>query len=274
MSNETNYSVLMSLYHKENPAYFRQALDSILGQSVMSDDIVLVEDGKLGDALENVVCEYEKKCPQLHVVRFEKNRGLGYALNDGIKMCKNELVARMDTDDVAKKDRMEKQLKVMEEHPEYGMISSWIDEFFTDVDHVTSVKKLPEHPEEVYAYAKKRCPVNHPAVMYRKSEVLAVGGYQTKYFPEDYFLWIKMLMNGCKVYNIQESLLWFRYDPNTFARRGGWKYACDEVATQWNIYQLGFISLSQFLQNVAIRFTVRIVPNKVRSIFYKKVLRR
>ena len=274
MTNKIKYSVLMSLYYKENPTYFRQALDSIIGQTIASDDIVLVEDGKLGYFLEDTVREYEEKYPQLHVIRFDKNRGLGYALNDGIKMCKNELVARMDTDDIAKPDRMEKQLKVMSEHPEYGMISSWIDEFFTDINHVTSVKKLPEFPNEVYAYAKKRCPVNHPTVMYRKSEVMAVDGYQTKYFPEDYFLWIKMLMNGCRVYNIQESLLWFRYDPKTFARRGGWKYACDEVATQWNIYQLGFISLSQLMRNVAIRFTVRIVPNKIRSIFYQRFLRK
>lgn len=267
------YSVLMSLYYKEKPAYLRQALDSIFCQTVVPDDVVLVEDGTVGQELETVVCEYENKYPQLNVVRFDKNRGLGYALNDGIKECRNEIVARMDTDDVAMPTRMEEELHVMREHPEYGMISSWIDEFITDTAHVTSVRKLPEMPDEVMAYAKKRCPVNHPVVMYRKSEVLAVGGYQTKYFPEDYFLWIKMLMNGCKVYNIQKSLLWFRYNPDTFARRGGWKYACDEVATQWNMYRMGFISVPRLLVNVLIRFTVRIVPNSIRGKFYRYALR-
>lgn len=270
---EDNYSVLMSLYHKENPAYLRQALDSVFGQTVMPDDVVLVEDGKVGPELEKIVCEYESRYPQLNVVRFEKNRGLGYALNDGIKFCRNEIVARMDTDDIAMPERMQTELKVMAEYPEYGMISSWIDEFVTDTAHVTSVRKLPEMPDEVMAYAKKRCPVNHPTVMYRKSEVLAVGGYQTKYFPEDYFLWIKMLMNGCKVYNIQKSLLWFRYNPDTFARRGGWKYACDEAATQWNIYRMGFISVPRLIVNVFIRFIVRIVPNTVRGAFYRFALR-
>ena len=274
MTNSKNYSVLASLYYKENPVYLRQALDSIFNQTVVSDDVVLVEDGSVGEELESIVKEFEALYPQMRVVRFENNRGLGYALNDGIRICKNEFVARMDTDDVAKPYRMERQLKVMQEHPEYGMVSSWIDEFVADTKNVTSVRKLPEFPHEVYAYAKKRCPVNHPAVMYRKSEVLEAGGYQTKYFPEDYFLWIKMLMNGCKIYNIQESLLWFRYDPSTFARRGGWKYACDEVAPQWNVYRVGFTSLAQFLQNVTIRFTVRVMPNWMRSLFYRKVLRR
>lgn len=268
-----NYSVLMSLYYKENPQHLREALDSIFSQTVLSDDVVLVEDGIVGELLEIVVVEYEQRYPQLHVKRYKQNRGLGYALNDGIKECRHELVARMDTDDVAKPYRMERQLAVMSEHPEYGMVSSWIDEFVDDIEHVTSVRKLPELPGDVYEYAKKRCPVNHPAVMYRKSCVLAVGGYQTKYFPEDYFLWIKMLMNGCKVYNIQEGLVWFRYDPATFARRGGWKYACDEVATQWNIYRLGFTSLSRFCANVVIRFSVRVVPNSIRSKFYKLFLR-
>lgn len=269
-----NYSVLISLYFKESPLHLREALDSIFSQTCRSNDVVLVEDGTLGEELEQVVREYEDKYPELHVVRFEKNRGLGFALNDGILECKNEIVARMDTDDIAKPERMEKQVQVMEAHPEYGMISSWIDEFITTKEHVTSVRKLPEQPEEVREYAKKRCPVNHPTVMFRKSEVLKVGGYQTKYFPEDYFLWIKMLMNGCQVYNIQESLLWFRYDPQTFMRRGGWKYACDEAITQWNIFRLGFISLPRMMMNVAIRFTVRVMPNWVRGLIYKKMLRK
>lgn len=268
-----DYSVLMSLYYKEKPEFLRQALDSIFTQTVLSNDVVLVEDGWVGDELEAVVLEYECRYPQLHVVRYKKNRGLGYALNDGIKECKNEIVARMDTDDVAKPNRMEIELDVMQSHPEYGMVSSWIDEFISDTSVVTSVRKLPEMPDDVYRYAKKRCPVNHPTVMYRKKEVTDVGGYQTMYFPEDYFLWIKMLMNGCRVYNIQKSLLWFRYNPDTFARRGGWKYACDEVATQLNIYRMGFISLQTFLSNVLIRFTVRIVPNCVRGAFYRKMLR-
>ena len=277
MTKETeydNYSILMSLYDKEKPGHLREALDSIFSQTVKSDDVVLVEDGTLNEGLEAVVREYERSHPELRVVRFAENRGLGHALNDGIRECRHEIVARMDTDDIAKPCRMERQLEVLRQHPEYGMVSSWIDEFIEDKDHVVSVRRLPEMPDEVCSYAKKRCPVNHPAVMYRKSEVTAVGGYQTKYFPEDYFLWIKMLMNGCRVYNIQESLLWFRYNPSTFARRGGWKYACDEVITQANIHRLGFTSLGRFLANVTIRFTVRIVPNSVRMLLYTKMLRK
>lgn len=271
---DTQYSVLLSLYYKEKPEYLRNSLDSVFNQTLVSNDVVLVEDGRLGDALESVVKEYEERYPQLHVVRFEKNRGLGFALNDGLTYCKHELVARMDTDDIAKPHRMEKQFAFMQAHPEIGMIGSWIDEFITDIHQIESVRKVPEHPKEVMEYAKKRCPVNHPTVMYRKLEVLKVDGYQTQYFPEDYFLWIKMLMAGCQVYNMQESLLWFRYDPETFKRRGGWKYACDEAITQYRILKMGFISFPRFVMNMCIRFTARIIPNSLRSLIYTRLLRR
>lgn len=263
------FSVLLSLYYKENPAALRQALDSVFTQTVRSNDVVLVEDGKLVPELEAVVKEYESRYPELHVVRFEKNRGLGYALNDGLLECKNELVARMDTDDISKPTRFERELQIFKEHPYYGIVGTWLDEFYTTPDEIVGQRRLPETSDEIYRYGKRRCPFNHSTVMYRKSEVLRTGGYQTRYFPEDYFLWCKMLRQGTKAYNIQESLLWFRSSPETYRRRGGWKYACDETITQWNIYKLGYISLPIMMSNVAIRFTVRILPNFLRSSLYK-----
>lgn len=272
--NNFKFSVLMSVYHKERPEHLRQSLDSVFSQTFKSDNIVLVEDGILTHELESIVQDYEHTHPELHVVRFEKNRGLGYALNDGIKHCRHEIIARMDADDIAKPERFEKQMRVMKEHPEYGMISSWIDEFIETPGDTSSIRKVPETPEENLRYAKSRCPVNHPTVVFRKKEVEAVGGYQTEYFPEDYFLWIKMLMNKCNIFNLQESLLWFRYSPETFKRRGGWKYATDEVKTQINIYRLGFINVPTLAKNICIRFTTRILPNRIRGFIYTRLLRR
>ena len=277
---KNDFSVLMSLYYKESPVFFKQAIESILGQTIIPAEFVLVEDGELPDSLEQVIVGYEHKIkedyPDCHfkVLRFKENRGLGYALNDGLKHCSYELIARADADDVCKPQRFEKQLKVFEDHPEYDLVSSWVDEFVDSPSKVTSVRTLPETPEENLKYAKSRCPVNHPSVMYKKSAVLAADGYLTKYFPEDYFLWIRMLMNGCKFYNIQESLVYFRYSPETFKRRGGWKYACDEAKVQTQIYQMGFTSLPQYLKNLIIRFTTRIMPNRIRGYIYQKMLRK
>lgn len=263
------FSVLLSLYKKENPKYLKEALDSIFCQTVRSDDVVLVEDGLLPDNLEVVVRDYERQYHELHVVRFEQNRGLGVALNEGMRYCKHDIIARADTDDINHPDRFEQELKVLLEHPEYDLISAWIDEFVDNPKQIHSQRRLPEKPEDIYKYGKHRCPVNHPVAMYRKKAVEKVGGYQMDLFPEDYYLWMKMLKAGYKFYNIQDSLLSFRYNPETIKKRGGWRYAVDEAKTQWKAYhQLHYLSFADFCINVSVRFTTRIIPSKLRQLVY------
>ncbi len=268
------FSVLMAVYDKENPTYFDESLESILvNQTLKPTEVVLVCDGDLTSELEDVIRKYQAICPGILKIYRKKKGGLGKALNFGLPKCTYELVARADSDDICKSDRFERQIKLMHEHPEYGMISSWVDEFLETPGDLQTKRKVPEHPHAVYKYAKSRCPVNHPAVLYRKSIVLNVGGYQEDYFPEDYFLWIKMLQDGCEVYNIQESLVWFRFSPETIKRRGGWSYAKDEIYTQIKIYKLGFISFPIFLKNITIRPIIRLIPHRLRSWIYMKLLR-
>lgn len=269
---KTSFSVLLSLYKNEKPEYFKDALDSIFSQTVKSDDVVLVEDGVLPKELEDIVCYYEKLHQELHVVRFEKNRGLGVALNEGLKYCKHEIIARADTDDINHPDRFERELKILLEHPEYDLVSAWIDEFVDNPRQILSQRRLPEKPEDIYKYGKLRCPVNHPVAMYRKEAVEKVGGYQTDLFPEDYYLWMKMLKAGCKFYNIQDSLLYFRYHPDTIKKRGGWKYAIDETKTQWKAFhQLHYLSFTDFCFNVSVRFVTRIIPYPLRLLVYSTI---
>lgn len=268
-----NFSVLLSLYVKEQPTYLKLSLDSIFSQTLLPTEIILVKDGLLTKELDEVVEEFCSKSSIIKVVSLSKNQGLGKALNEGLKHCSYDLVARMDTDDIAKPDRFEKQLKVFQDNPNIDIVSSWIDEFESDVCNILSTRKLPETHEGICRYAQKRNPVNHPVVMFKKSAVIAAGGYQ--HFPlfEDYFLWVRMLLNGSKFYNIQESLLYFRASTDMFKRRGGFKYACTEARFQWRIHRLGFISLPRTCLNVLVRFGTRIIPNHLRSWIYKKMLR-
>ena len=267
------FSVLLSLYYKENPSNFTRSLNSIFTQTLRADEVILVEDGPLTPELYQVVGAFKTKYPELKIVTLETNSGLGVALNEGLKNCSNEWVARMDTDDICKPNRFERQWQFIQNHPEFEVVGSWIDEFVGDIDHITTIRKVPEKSEEIMEYCKGRCPVNHPTVMYKKSAVLAVGGYLTKYYPEDYFLWIRMLMNGAKFYNIQESLLYFRYSPETIKKRGGWKYAIGEVHIQKMIYKLGFISFPLFIKNSLVRFVTRIMPLSLRMWIYSRLLR-
>lgn len=267
------FSVLLSVYNQESPSFLCQSLDSIFSQTHLPNEVVLVEDGPLNNELYRSIAVYRRKYTCLKVISLEKNQGLGRALNEGLKHCSCDIVARMDTDDIAKPNRFEKQLAIFEKYPEIDVVGAWIDEFEDDIANVISVRKLPELHDDIWQFAKQRNPINHPVVMFRKSAVLAVGGY--RHFPlfEDYYLWIRMLMNGAKFYNIQESLLYFRFSSEMFKRRGGWRYAMDELRFQRMMKQIHFISCPEFVKNILVRFSTRIMPNSLRTFIYKKLLR-
>lgn len=265
-----SFSVLLSLYYKENASFLRQSLESVFAQTLSPTEVILVEDGSLTSELYAVVQEFESRYPELKVIPLPTNQGLGKALNEGLKHCTYDIVARMDTDDVAKPDRFEKQMTVFKEHPEIDVVGAWIDEFEGEILNVLSVRKVPEWHGDILRFAPSRCPVNHPVVMFRKSAVQKAGGY--KHFPlfEDYYLWVRMLMNGARFYNIQEGLLFFRFSADMFKRRGGWRYAVTEMRLQYLFYQIGFISFISLVRNISIRLVIRLLPNNLRSLIYKK----
>ena len=268
-----DYSILLSLYYKEKALFLRQSLVSIFTQSVFPTEVVLVEDGPLTNDLYAVIKEFTSSYPNLKIISLPENQGLGKALNEGLKHCSYDLVARMDTDDIAMPHRFERQLEIFEQYPEIDVVSSWIDEFEGDINHILSIRKVPESHKEIYQFSRRRNPINHPVVMFRKSSVLAAGGY--KHFPlfEDYYLWVRMLMNGAKFYNLQESLLYFRSSSEMFKRRGGINYALKEWKFEQKLLEIKFINKSIFIKNILIRFISRLIPNKLRTILYKHLLR-
>lgn len=268
-----DFSVLLSVYFKERPDWLRQSLESIFAQTILPREIILVEDGPLPPELEAVVVEFEQRYSMLKVIRIPENQGLGCALNEGLKYCSCEWVARMDSDDIAKPERFERQIGFMTEHPDISVCSSWVDEFIDNPGNTVSQRRLPETAAELCRFGRRRNPINHPAVMFRKSSVLAVGGYE--HFPlfEDYWLWARMIVAGCKMYNIQQSLLWFRISSDVYRRRGGWRYAMTEVRFQYRLWRLGYIGILQLMANSFTRFCIRVMPNEMRRRLYVKMVR-
>ena len=266
------FSVLLSVYYKEQASFLRESLDSIFTQTLIPGEVVLVKDGPLTEELNSCIEHYKQKYPILKVITLPINQGLGKALNEGLKHCTYDIVARMDTDDIAKSDRFERQITFLNNHPEIDICSSWIEEFENTPLNILAIKKLPEHHEDIEKYAKHRCPINHPTAVFRKEAVLKVGGYTG--FPEDYCLWIKMLMNGAKFYNIQESLLYFRFSNEVIKRRGGFNYAKADIKSQYFFYRMGLFSIATLLYNIIIRVSVRLIPGKLRSYIYTKKLRK
>lgn len=269
------YSVLMSIYHKEKPEYLKQAIESIQTQTISTNDFVLVCDGPLNERLDGVIAAKQQEMgTTLNVVRLAKNSGLGNALNEGIKYCKNELVARMDSDDIAYPDRCEKQIAVFNTHSEVSICSGIVEEFTTDPNTVDTKRVPPETNAEIVEFAKKRNPFNHPCVMYKKSAVEAVGSYQDFYLLEDYYLWLRMLMTGYQGYNIQEPLLHMRAGSDMYLRRAGWKYARTQARLFKFMKKQRFIGVGQYIKSCVIRSGSSLAPNWLRKFMFEKVLRK
>jgi GT2 family glycosyltransferase len=180
----------------------------------------------------------------------------------------------MDSDDISKPTRFEHQLKVLSENPEVAVVGSWVEEFSKNPEIVDGVRGVPEHDDEIKRYAKSRNPVNQPSVVFRKSAVMGVGNYRNLYLYEDYDLWVRLILNGARFYNIPRCLVSQRNGAGLYARRGGWNYAIKEMKFLYGFHKMGLYGFPFFLRNVFIRTSVRLIPTGTRAFFYKSFLRR
>lgn len=271
---DNKFSVLISTYAGDNPAYLEEALHSVTTQTINPSEVVIVKDGPLTPDLDNVIDKYCRKFNGMFkIIASPINKGLGPALSEGLLHCSHDIVARMDADDIAKPERFESQLNILINDRSIDVVGSWVDEFYGSTENVISVKKVPETTEEIKEYAKKRNPLNHPTVMYRKKAVIDAGSYGSFHLMEDYILWAAMLKNGSKMYNIQKSLLYYRADENMFKRRGGISYIKSDIILQRKLLELGLINPMRFILNILIRSLVRITPNNIRAFIYRLFLR-
>ncbi len=269
------YSVLMSLYKKEHPEYLRLALDSMINQTVKPDEIVLVEDGPLTDELYKVVQEYMENNPELlHIVVNKKNLGLGLALNVGLKACKNEYVARMDTDDIAVLNRCEKQLRFFEKHPTVTILGGQIEEFITSPDITVGKRVVPRTNKELKTFMKKRCPFNHMTVMFKKSDIIKAGNYRDWFWNEDYYLWIRLALKEFKFANLSDTLVHTRVGADMYQRRGGEKYFRSEMGIQKLMLDKKMIDFPTYLMNCGKRLIVeKLMPNRLRGWVFQRFAR-
>ena len=274
MPNNRKYSVLMSLYKNELPEYFNVAFDSMIGQTTAPEQIVIVEDGPLPVELLSLVDGYSAAYPGVvTVVVNEKNMGLGLALNRGLEFCRNDLVARMDTDDISLPSRCERQLAEFEKHPELAIVGSNVDEFVGSPENVVSTRRVPSEYEEIYEFAKRRNAFNHPAVMYRKSAVLSVGGYSDLRRNQDVDLFGRMLFSGLKAENIDESLLLFRSGDSLAKRRRSWVNTKSYIGVIKKFWKMGYSRFSDFAFVAAAQSFLFLCPNRIQHLIYKAFLR-
>ncbi len=268
------FSVLISVYKKEKAEYLKQALQSIINQTLKPTEILIVKDGLLTKELDECIEDLQKQHPKLFkILAFKENRGLGLALRDGVQACKYEYIARMDSDDISKLDRFEKQFNYLQKHPETALLGTWITEFSKDENNPDTVTKLPCIHQEIIKFAKRRNPFRHVTVVLKKSAVIQSGNYRDFLWFEDYDLFVRILQKGYIAANIPECLVNVRADKDMFARRGGWQYLKQDYKFQKQILKTKYIGKTDFLINIIIRSIVRLIPNKLRSYLYKIFLR-
>lgn len=272
----SKYTVLMSVYYKEKPEYLSLSIESMLNQTVKPDEFIIVKDGPLTTELDEVINNFVTAYPKtFNIIVYETNLGLGPALAKGIENSKNELIARMDSDDYVVSTRCERQLEKFREDPKLGMVGSYEAEFVDDIDNVISIHRVPSENDEIERFMHRRCSVLHPTVMYKKSAVLKSGNYQSVLLYEDYDLFARMVLEyHIKSYNIPEPLYYIRTSEDFFKRRGGIKYAKTVLKFKWGQYRKGYMSLMDFCISGLGQAFVCVLPNSLRKIFYMKFLRK
>lgn len=269
-----DFSVSMSVYEKDDPRYFGIALESIFEQTVKPTEVVLVVDGPIPEATSQVIETMLDRHKNLRVFYLEKNLGHGGSRRVGLENCAHELVAIMDSDDICVRDRFEKELQCFENDKDLSVVGGYIREFEGDVNNIIGIRKPPLGDREIKQYLKSRCPFNQMSVMFRKSHVDNVGGFIDWHCEEDYFLWIRMSLAGCKFKNLPDNLVFTRMNHDSYMRRGGLRYFKSEAALQVYMYKNGVISLARLIVNVSIRFIVQIlIPNRLRQWVFRKFFR-
>lgn len=269
-----DFSVLMSVYKNEKVAFFKEAMNSVIDQTMPPEEIVLVRDGVVYQELQEAIDEYLSKYPSLFTyIPLEENGGLGNALRIGLAKCRNELVARMDTDDVCVCDRFEKQVACFEKNPRLDMVGGNIAEFTESIEQIIDYRCVPQTHDEIIERLKSRSPFNHQTVMFKKQSVLNVGNYETFYLFEDWYLWIRMFLGECIFENVQDVLVNVRI-TGMANRRGGMKYykSCQNLLKY--MLRNKVINRATYMKSNAVRFCGYVLfPNKLREWAYKKFLR-
>ncbi|MFP9429319.1 glycosyltransferase [Enterobacter sp. LM3] len=267
--NDTSgsFSVLMSLYYKEDPVYLDSCFASLANQSLLPTEIVCVFDGPLNADLENVVLKWSEKL-NVNIVRLPVNVGLGNALNKGLAHCSFDIVARMDSDDICLPERFQKQIPLFFSDKDLILLGSGIDEFEVCENTIKSVRKVPLSQAEIRESCKIKNPFNHMTVVFRKNKILSLGGYQHHFLMEDYNLWLRVIAKGYKVENVDSSLVKARVGNGMVGRRKGIKY----IKSEWELFmlkkKLGFQSFIPGICVFLMRSVPRLLPKTMLSMLY------
>jgi glycosyltransferase involved in cell wall biosynthesis len=268
-----NLSVLMSIYSATKASDLDRCLNSLSRQTLPATEVVIVRDGPIPRTAEQCIQSYESHLPFRHLY-FSNNRGLGPALHDGLEACSYELIARVDSDDSSIPERFRKQAEFLNRESDVSLVGGWMKECYPVGKVTVSVtRRCPIGHDSIRRAAKRRNPINHPTVMFRKTHVLACNSYESCPMFEDYYLWAKMLEHGYLLSNLPEVLVETEIDSDYFRRRGGVPYVKNELHLIRKLMHINFLSPMEAGIFFLPRLPMRLTPASIRQYLYRTFLR-
>ena len=271
------FSVLMSVYKNDSPQFLKLALESIYDrQTRKPDEIVVVFDGLLTEELYSVLNNfYIGKEDVVFYYPQDQNKGLGEALRIGSDQCTGDYIFRMDSDDISDPCRFENQIAYIENHPEIDAVGTDIAEFYQSLDETDKrVRSCPAEHDDIVKMSKRRNPMNHVSVCMKREALTKCGGYETLLLLEDYYLWLKMIVSGCRLANLNESLVYVRIGNGFNSKRGsktriiGWK------TIQKFMLEHKMIGKKDAVLNMLYIRGFTYSPGWLRKLMYEKILRK
>jgi len=274
VNEPAEFSLLLPCYAGDEPAHVRRAFVSATAeQTLPPSEVVLVQDGPVPPPLALELDRLAADCPvPVRRVSLPRNVGLALALQAGLEACTFEIVARADADDVCEPERFAVQVPMVAAG--LDVVGSAIAEFDEDETVIEAVRRRPTEAAAIRRFAAFHNPFNHPSVVYRKSAVLAAGGYQDMPLMEDYWLFARMIVGGAQVANVEQPLVRYRTGSGLYERRGGLRALRSDWRFQRSAHAIGLTTRPQMLRNLAQRFVYRIVPDSVRRWAYRLLVAR
>lgn len=267
-------SVVMSVYKKDEPDHFSLAVLSLLNQTFMPEEIIIVVDGVVSNEVNCVLNSYSENSI-VKIIRLNENKGLANALNVGIKNTSYPIIARMDSDDICFSDRFEKQIKALNEF-DLDIVGGQIIEFGKDVDDIISRRIVPCEHFEIIKLLKFRSPFSHPTILFKKEVFDVLNGYDSSIFPEDYDFFVRAYLEKFKFGNVPNEVLWFRLGENksdAIKRRWGISYAKNEFYLYKKFLNINFYNYADFIKVVLLKLPIRILPFFMFKFIYFKIVR-
>jgi len=271
-----DYSVLMQVYDKVPAEQFEQAVESMAQQTHPPKDIVIICDGILTPEQNDVIERIQNRYVDITftICRFDDRITVGKGSNYGLEKCQCQLVARMDSDDIAVPERCRLQAEQFAFNPELDIVGGYIEEFTEGKEGTPLVREVPLTCEELIQYARRRAPFNNVTVMMKRDSALAVGGYRDLTRAEDYDLYFRMLKNGSQGINLPVVMVRCRVSDDGYSRRKNWAHAKSIISVRRDFYRMGYTSLADFLIMTAVHIVVFLMPSGFTEWLYTKLLRR